>query len=294
MNIPLGWLIAFASAVGGFVWLGGHVQQLFVPEEFLVIFGAAVGTLIASNKGRNLKHIGRAIASIFSKQRRVSAVANTELLSLMFALLQRIRTNGVLAIESDIEAPQNSPLFQRFPLVLQNERLMEFLLDYLRMMLDGTLTAAQLEAVMTQEIEVLHQERQSPADSLLKLADSMPAFGIVAAIFGVIHTLGGISEGRTPGQIGADIGSALVGTLFGVFSAYAIFMPVSHVLEQRAEEELKPFEALREILLANLHGFSPLVAVEYGRKVFFSDQRPSMTELEARVRQSSDDSFAKR
>lgn len=291
MNIPFGWLIAFLSAIGGFVWLGGHLEQLFVPEEFLVIFGAAIGTLIASNKIRHLRQIGSAFASIFSKKARISTAANTELLSLMFQLLQKIRTNGVLAIEGDIESPQSSPIFQRYPLVAQNERLMEFLLDYLRMMLDGSLTAAQLEAVMTQEIEVLEQERQSPSHSLLKLADSMPAFGIVAAIFGVIHTLGGISEGRTPGQIGSDIASALVGTLFGVFSAYAIFMPVSSVLEQRAEEDLKPFEALREILLANLHGFSPLVAVEYGRKVFFSDQRPSMSELETSVRQSTGDGF---
>ena len=289
MNIPVGWLIAFGSAIGGFVWLGGHPEQLFVPEEFVVIFGAALGTLIASNKIRYLRNIGSAFASIFSRKRHASSEANSELLGLMFQLLQHIRVNGVLSIEEDIEAPHNSPLFQRFPMVLQNSRLMEFLTDYLRMMLDGSLTAVQLEAVMTQEIEVLAQERQAPANSLLKLADSMPAFGIVAAIFGVIHTLGGISEGRTPGQIGADIGSALVGTLFGVFSAYALFMPVAQILEQRAEEELKPFEALREVLLANLHGFSPLVAVEYGRKVFFSDQRPSMSELETSVRHSAND-----
>lgn len=282
MNIPFGWLIALSSALFGFVWLGGHIEQLWVPQEYLIIFGAALGTLIAGNKFRNLRNLGRAISTIFTNKGH-SKQANLALLCLMFELLQKMKRDGALSLESDIDSPQSSSIFAKYPAVLKNQRLLEFITDYFRMMLDGSVTLAQLETVMSQEIEVMHQESLEPSQSMTTLADSLPAFGIVAAIVGVVHTLSTISAGKSPGEIGAMIGSALIGTLLGVFSAYAVFAPISRTLEQKADEDLRPFEAIKEILVANYSNFSPVTAVEYGRKVLYSDQRPSMLELEAGV-----------
>ena len=286
MNIPLGWLIALAAALGGFYWLGGELNNLWVPEEYLIIFGAALGTLIASNKRRNLTNLFKAFGRIFVRSESNKA-ANLALLCLMFELLQKIKRDGSLSIEGDITSPSSSSLFAKYPVVLKHKRLLEFITDYFRMMMDGSVTLSQLETVMAQEIEVMNQESLEPSDSMVTLADSMPAFGIVAAIVGVIHTLASIKMGKSPGEIGASIASALTGTLLGVFSAYALFAPIARTLEQNAASDVKPFEAVKEILIAYYSNFSPLVAVEYGRKVLFTDQRPSMTELEAGVLSTS-------
>ncbi len=153
------------------------------------------------------------------------------------------------------------------------------------MMMDGSVTLSQLESIMHQEIEVLNEESYQPSQSMMTLADSLPAFGIVAAIVGVIRALTSIAT-STPGQIGELIAAALVGTLMGVFAAYALLSPIARTLEQIGEAEVKSFEAVKEILIANFSNFSPSIAVEYGRKVMYNDLRPSMLELEAGVRDS--------
>ena len=278
MNIGAGWIIAFGCAVFGFVWLGGHYDQLWVPQEYLIIFGAALGTLVASNKWRNLKSLFRAFFRIFLPS-HTDKEANLGLLCLMFELLQRIKRDGALSIESDISDPKESELFKKYPTVLKSPRLIEFITDYFRMMMDGTVTLGQLESVMAQEIEVMNQEALEPSESISTLADSMPAFGIVAAIIGVVHALTSIKTGIGPGEIGDLIAQALIGTLLGVFSAYAMMLPISRSMEQLASADVKPFEAVKEILIANYSNFSPMIAVEYGRKVMYTDQRPTMTEL---------------
>lgn len=278
MNIGFGWIIAIGCTIGGFLWLGGHAKQLWVPAEYLIIFGAAVGTLVASNKWRNLKSLSRAFFRIFLPS-NTGKEANLGLLCLMFELLQRIKRDGALSIEADISDPKQSELFAKYPAVLKSTRLVEFITDYFRMMMDGTVTLGQLESVMAQEIEVMNQEALEPSESIATLADSMPAFGIVAAIVGVVHALTSIKTGIGPGEIGDLISEALIGTLLGVFSAYAMMLPISRSMEQLAAQDVKPYEAVKEILIANYSNFSPMIAVEYGRKVMFTDQRPTMTEL---------------
>ena len=286
MNIGAGWIIAFGCVIGGFIWLGGHIEQLWVPEEYLIIFGAALGTLMASNKWRNLKSTGRAFVRIFLPSHGGRA-ANLGLLCLMFELLQRIKRDGALSIESDISDPKQSELFAKYPTVLRSPRLIEFITDYFTMMMDGTVTLGQLESVMAQEIEVMNQEALEPSESISTLADSMPAFGIVAAIIGVVHALTSIKTGIGPDVIGDMISQALVGTLLGVFAAYAMMLPVSRSMEQLASADVKPYEAVKEILIANYSNFSPMIAVEYGRKVMFTDQRPTMKELSEGVMATS-------
>jgi chemotaxis protein MotA len=285
MNIPIGWAIALVSTLAGFLWLGGTWRQLWVPEEFLIIFGAALGTLVAANKSRNLKNLGSAFSRIFVRA-STTRETNVQLLNLMFELLQRVKRDGPRSVEADIENPSASPLFVKFPKVLANARLVEFITDYFRMMLDGSVTLGQLEGVMHQEIEVLHEEQIQPSHSMMTLSDSLPAFGIVAAIVGVIRALTSVAS-SSPAQIGEMIAAALLGTLMGVFAAYAILGPVARTLQQGAENELRPFQAVKEILIAHYSNFSPMVAVEYGRKMLYSDQRPTMLELESGVRSAS-------
>jgi chemotaxis protein MotA len=286
MNIGAGWIIAFGCGVGGFIWLGGEIEQLWVPQEYLIIFGAALGTLMASNKWRNLKSMFRSFFRIFLPSNSGKG-SNLGLLCLMFELLQRIKRDGALSIESDISDPMQSELFAKYPSVLKSKRLIEFITDYFRMMMDGTVTLGQLESVMAQEIEVMNQEALEPSESIATLADSMPAFGIVAAIIGVVHALTSIKTGIGPDVIGDMIAQALVGTLLGVFTAYAMMLPISRSMEQLAAADLKPFEAVKEILIANYSNFSPMIAVEYGRKVMYTDQRPTMSELSEGVMATS-------
>ena len=286
MNIGAGWIVAIACIIGGFIWLGGHLEQLWVPQEYLIIFGAALGTLLASNKWRNLRSLFRSFLRIFLPSHSGKS-ANLGLLCLMFELLQRIKRDGALSIESDISDPKQSELFAKYPTVLKSPRLIEFITDYFTMMMDGTVTLGQLESVMAQEIEVMNQEALEPSESITALADSMPAFGIVAAIIGVVHALSSIKTGIGPGEIGDLIAQALIGTLLGVFAAYAMMIPISRSMEQLASADVKPFEAVKEILIANYSNFSPMIAVEYGRKVMYTDQRPTMKELSEGVMATS-------
>jgi len=283
MNIPIGWFIAIGASLLGFQLVVGDISKLYQPKEFAIIFGGGLGALIAANKWRNLKNIGLAISRVFVRP-ETSKEENLELLSLAFELLQRIKTEGPVQVGRDLESPET--IFGKYPRVAKRQRLVEFVTDYLRMTVDGNMTLSQLETVMSQEIDVLDRESREPAESLEILADSMPAFGIVAAITGVIAALSDLSQGD-PKAVGLAVGAALIGTLLGVFMAYAILAPVSRTLYQLTESELRPYRALKEILVASFSGFQPMVAVEYGRKVLYSDQRPSMDELDDRVRSTS-------
>ena len=293
MNIPIGWSIAIISCLAGFVVLGGQVSQLWIPAEYLIILGAALGALVAGNKGRNLKNIVSAIQKLFVPA-SVNKKANIQLLSLMFELLQRLSREGPPSIDTDVESPDASDLFKKYPDVVNNHRLKTFLRDYLRMLVDGNTNSSHIEAVMAQEIEVLDSEAREPSRALHILADSLPAFGIVAAIAGVIHTLTNISVSGAVDVLGQGIASALVGTLLGVFFSYAVVSPIANTLRQVADAELRPFEAVKEIIVAYSNKFTPLIAVEYGRKVLYSDQRPSMEELETFVRSTSGQSMRQR
>jgi len=283
MNIPIGWFIAIGASLLGFQLVVGDISKLYQPKEFAIIFGGGLGALIAANKWRNLKNIGLAISRVFVRP-ETSKEENLELLSLAFELLQRIKTEGPVQVGRDLENPET--IFGKYPRVAKRQRLVEFVTDYLRMTVDGNMTLSQLETVMSQEIDVLDRESREPAESLEILADSMPAFGIVAAITGVIAALSDLSQGD-PKAVGLAVGAALIGTLLGVFMAYAILAPVSRTLYQLTESELRPYRAVKEILVASFSGFQPMVAVEYGRKVLYSDQRPSMDELDDRVRSTS-------
>jgi len=196
----------------------------------------------------------------------------------LFEILQKIKRDGLMSLEGDIEEPESSPLFEKYPLIMNDHHLVDFITDYLRMMLGGSLDVIQIESLMEQELDVHHQETHIPVASVTNVGDGLPAFGIVAAVMGVVHTMGSI--GLPPAELGKLIGAALVGTFLGILLAYAIVSPVAKVLEQNAESDTRAYMAVKAVLIASLNNFPPAAAVEFGRKVLFSYQRPTFAELD--------------
>jgi chemotaxis protein MotA len=205
-----------------------------------------------------------------------------DLMGLLFAILTKIRKEGMVAIERDVDEPEQSPLFIAYPSILSDHHLVEFITDYLRLMVSGSLNSHEIEALMDSEIETHHQEALVPPGALQKIADGMPAFGIVAAVMGVVHTMS--SVGQPPAILGGMIAHALVGTFLGILLAYGFVAPLVSVLEQKATEATKQYECVKTTLLASLNGYAPQLAVEFGRKVLFSTERPSFIELDDYVR----------
>ena len=277
MNIPIGWIIAMACALGGYALHGGNVMVLWQPTEVLTIVGAAVGTMIAAKTPTNLKEMFSALGGAFNTAKTVKQ-KSLDLLCLMFEILQKIKRDGLMSLEGDIEEPESSPLFEKYPDILKDHHLVDFITDYLRMMLGGSLDVIQIESLMEQELDVHHQEAHIPVNAVTNVGDGLPAFGIVAAVMGVVHTMGSI--GLPPAELGKLIGAALVGTFLGILLAYAFVSPVAKVLEQKAEAESRAYMAVKAILIASLNNFPPAAAVEFGRKVLFSYQRPSFAELD--------------
>jgi chemotaxis protein MotA len=292
MNLTVGLLLALGCIFGGYVGVSLHssgwntddalnaLYHLWQPWEFVIIIGASFGAMVASNKGRVLKKIAVALKKMFTSN-AVSLHTNEDLLCLMFELVQKISRGGMRSVEEDIESPKASAMFMKYPSVLANERLTSFISEYARMMLGGSMNLAQFESLMQQEIEVLEEELMVPADAVHTVADGLPAFGIVAAIMGVVIALQSINQP----DIGEKIAAAMVGTFLGVLLSYSVVSPIAKVLEHDAEVELRPYYAVKAILLAYLNKFPPFAAVEFGRKVLFSDQRPSYEDLEKATRE---------
>ena len=287
MFIILGYLIVFFSVFGSYVALGGSLGALYQPFELLLIGGAAFGAYFAASNGRSIGMFFRAFKGAL-KGTPYNKALYMELMSLLFALLSKARRDGMMAIESDIEDPQQSALFTAYPAILRDALLVEYICDYVRIMLSGNMSAFEIEALMDQEIDSFFEERAVPANALHSVADALPAFGIVAAVLGVIKALASVDQ---PPAILADlISKAMVGTFLGILLAYGFVAPLAQVMDSRNAAAVKVLECIKVTLLANLNGYPPPVAVEFGRKVLFSDDRPSFIELEEHVRQSRADS----
>ena len=187
-----------------------------------------------------------------------------------------------MSIEGDVENPHDSPIFSKYPALANDHHVMEFITDYLRMMVGGNLNAMEIENLMDIEIETHHHEVETPAHIVTKIADATPAFGIVVAVMGVVNVMG--SVGEPPPVLGKMIGGALVGTFFGILLAYGFVAPVATILENKAHEGSKIYQVIKVVLLASMSGYAPQVAVEFGRKVLFSSDRPTFGELEAELK----------
>jgi len=278
-----GYIIIFASVLGGYVAAGGHLHALVQPFEFVIIIGAAFGAFLVTNTGKVSKGVFKLLPSVLKGSKFTKAVY-LELLGLMYETLSKIRKEGLMSIEKDIEAPESSTLFSKYPAILADHHLVEFITDYLRMMVSGNLNPMEIESLMDQELDTHHQEGHVLAHAVQNVADGLPAFGIVAAVMGVVHVMG--SVGAPPAVLGEMIGGALVGTFVGILLAYGMVGPIAVLLGQKLDESSKPFSCVKVTMLASMNGYAPQVAVEFGRKVLYSTERPSFTELEQHVKQS--------
>jgi chemotaxis protein MotA len=267
---------------GGYALAGGHLGGLWQPLELLMIGGGALGAFFVGNNMKTVKATFKAAPAIF-KGSKYNKETYMELMALMYELLGKVRKEGMMSIEGDVEKPEESPIFSKYPKILADHHVVEFITDYLRIMVSGNLNAMEIENLMDVEIETHHHEALVPAHVIAKLGDGMPAFGIVAAVMGVVHTME--SVGIPPAELGILIAHALVGTFLGILLAYGFVGPLSGLLEQKADEEGKIYQAAKVVLLANLNGYAPAMAVEFGRKVLNSTERPSFAELEEHVKQ---------
>jgi chemotaxis protein MotA len=251
--------------------------------ELLMIGGAAAGAFFVGNNGKAIKATLAALPSLL-KGSRYSKELYMDLMSLLFDILSKVRKEGLMSIEGDIDTPDQSPLFSKYPTVLEDHHIVEFMTDYLRLMVSGNMDAFQIENLMDNELETHHHEGAVPAHVIAKLGDGLPAFGIVAAVMGVVHTME--SVGLPPSELGMLIAHALVGTFLGILLAYGFVGPLSSLLEQKLEESSKMFQCVKVTLLASLNGYAPALAVEFGRKVLYSTERPTFAELEDHIKKA--------
>lgn len=277
MLVLIGYLVIILSVFGGFALSGGHLFALFQPLELLMIGGSAIGSFIIGNNMKIIKATVKSAISIL-KGNRYTKKFYVELLSLFFELTNKIRKDGPLAIEADIENYKESPLFSNYPMIQREEKIMEFLCDNLRLIITGRVNHMQLEVIMDTDIDTYEIEAEIPISAINKVADSLPAFGIVAAVMGVVHTMESI--GVPPALLGALIARALVGTFLGVLIGYGFIAPVAASLENRRQTVIKILQSIKVVLLASASNFAPSISVELARKVLYSDERPNSRELE--------------
>lgn len=283
MLVIVGYILVMGAVFGGYALAGGHLGGLMQPLELLMIFGGAFGAFVVGNDMKAIKATLKALPTLF-KGSKYNKALYMDLLALLFEILAKIRKDGMMSIENDVENPEASPLFGKYPNLLHDHHLIEFITDYLRLMGSGNMDAFQIENLMDNEIETHHMEGHVPAHCIAKLGDGLPAFGIVAAVMGVVHTMENVA--LPPAELGILIAHALVGTFLGILLAYGFVGPLSGVLEQKLEEGTKMFQTVKVTLLASLNGYAPAIAVEFGRKVLYSTERPGFAELEAHVKQA--------
>ena len=280
MFLIVGYIIILASSVGTYA-VHGSLAALWVPLEYIAIVGLTLGGFVGGNDIKVVKATVGALPSIF-KGSKYNKALYVDLLAMLFEVLSKVRKEGLMSIENDVENPHDSPIFSKYPAISHDHHVMEFITDYLRMMVGGNLNALEIENLMDIEIETHHHEAEVPAHVMAKTGDATPAFGIVVAVMGVVNVMG--SVGEPPAVLGKMIGGALVGTFLGILIAYGFVEPVAKLLEQKAAEEGTIYKCIKMVLLASMSGYAPQVAIEFGRKTLDSHSRPSFTELEEELK----------
>ncbi|HYE34444.1 flagellar motor stator protein MotA [Methylocaldum sp.] len=283
MFVIIGYIIVVGAILGGYLMAGGHIGVLLQLNEVVIIFGGAIGAFVVSNNPKVLKAVAGALGSTL-KGSKYNQALYLETLTLLYKVFSKIRQNGLLSIEGDIESPDQSELFKSAPKVLSDHHAVEFITDYLRLMTSGSLDVHQIDNLMDIDIETHHEEGHLPIQALQRLADGMPAFGIVAAVMGVVHTME--SVGLPPAELGKLIAAALVGTFLGILVAYGFVSPLAGLMEQRLAESTKYYQSIKAGLIASMNGYAPPTAVEFARKAMFSAERPDFAELEKHLKES--------
>jgi chemotaxis protein MotA len=283
MFVLVGYLLVIGCVLGGYALAGGSFGVILhaAPHELFVIGGAALGAFLVGNSAKTIKATFTYLPKLL-KGSKYTKARYMELMSLLYDVLVKARKEGLMAIESDVESPEDSVLFKKYPLIHADHHLMEFITDYLRMMVSGNLNAHEIENLMDNEIETHHHEASVPAGAIQAVGDGLPAFGIVAAVLGVVKTMA--SVGASPAVLGQMIAGALVGTFLGILMAYGFVSPLAQLATQKVDEETKELQCVKATLLASVQGYAPAIALEFGRKVLYSTERPGFSELEGHVK----------
>lgn len=263
--------------LGGYYLHGGSFGVLWQPAELMIIAGAAFMAFLIANSIHVVKKTFSDIRAIF-KPNKYSKKEYIELLSMLFIIFKTARTKGWLVLEQHIEVPQDSDIFKKFPSFYDNHHAVTFLCDYLRLISLGAEKPYEIEALMDQEIDTEREERDHTSHAIQNMADGLPALGIVAAVLGVINTMGSITE--PPAVLGHLIGGALVGTFLGVLLSYGFVAPIGNAVKDRNDTEMKYYICIKTCLLAFLQGAAPQVAIEFGRKILIHDTKPTFLEVE--------------
>jgi chemotaxis protein MotA len=279
MLLVVGIIIVFAMVFGGYTLAGGHFDVLLhaAPHEFMIIFGAAVGAFVIGNSATTMKATFGGLSKVASGP-KWKAQDYQDLLVLLFSLTRIMKSKGVVALEAHIEKPEDSAIFKRYPRILKDHHASDFICDTLRMMTMNLDDPHQVESAMEKQLEKHHHEAHGPSHALQTMADGLPALGIVAAVLGIVKTMGAITE--PPAVLGGMIGSALVGTFLGVFLAYGFVGPMAARLAQVIDEEHQFYRIIMDVLVAHLHGNAAQVSVEIGRGSVPSALAPSFMKLE--------------
>jgi len=283
MIVIVGYVVSLGCIFGVYIFHGGNIKVVLeaLPFELITIFGGALGAFAVNNQPKVLKATIKLIPQAL-KGSKYTKSRYLDLLALLFDILQKARKEGLMAIEADVEEPHTSSIFNKYPSLASDHHVVEFITDYLRMMVSGNLNAHEIESLMDSEIDTHHAEAHAPIAAIARLAGALPAFGIVAAVLGVVNTMG--SVGQPPSVLGGMIASALVGTFLGILLAYGVVEPLGGLLEQKTEDGGKELQCIKTTLLASMQGYNPSTAIEFGRKVLFSTERPTFIELESYVK----------
>ena len=277
MQKIFGALVIVACVLGGYVMANGELRMLWQPAEIIIIVGAALGSLIIGNPREVLVEMWAQVKGVFVHKRRGEEFQR-QLLMLLYELLEMVQIGGLRVLDAHIDEPQESELFARYPLILQEKNLMAFIADNFRLMAMGKITQHELDGFLEQELEAMENTLLQPARSLHKVGEAMPGFGILAAIMGIIITMGKIDGSLA--EIGTSVAAALVGTFLGIFFCYCLLQPLSNAMSQRVKIGLSALECVRTCLVAHVAGKPTLLAVDAGRKLIEQDVKPAFKQLE--------------
>jgi chemotaxis protein MotA len=277
----IGIVVVFGCIVAGYLMEHGNLKVLIQPAELVIIGGAAAGTVLIANPLHILKHIASGLAGAFGSSKFAKA-QYIDSLKMMYELLTKARKEGLVALEADIEEPEKSPLFSKYAAFVKNHHVSNFVCDTMRMAVSGGVEVFDLDQMLDSDMEVHHHDATQPVTALSTMADSLPGLGIVAAVLGVVITMGAL--GGPPEEIGHKVAAALVGTFLGILLCYGLVGPLATRMGKAGEEEHEFLLVMRVVMVAFLKGVAPIMAVEMGRRVVPGHVRPSFKEVEQACR----------
>jgi chemotaxis protein MotA len=285
----IGIIVVFGAVVSGYLMEHGNLRVLIQPAELVIIGGAAVGTVLVANPLHVLKKIAGGFGSVFGGS-RFTKQRYLDTLKTMYDLFNKARREGLIALETDVEEADKSPIFTKNPALLKDHHLRDFVCDTMRMAVTGGVEPFDVDQMMEVDMDVHHHGETQPISALSTMADSLPGLGIVAAVLGVVITMGAL--GGPPEEIGHKVAAALVGTFLGILLCYGLVGPLAANMAKTADEEHALYHVVRVVMLAFLKGTSPIMAVEIGRRAIPSHVRPSFQEAEKVLRSSSNSESA--